>query len=100
MRGFTNAAPAGGGLKIIAVGTGSIRRDDSETVTLPAPAKVVIVSFNPNSSENCEVATVLPNDYTNRISNFSARFYPDGMTLRLDSVSASSTAQYEYLALG
>ena len=100
MRGFTNAAPASGGLRVIAEETGSIQRDDFKTVTLPAPAKVVIVSFNPNTSEQCEVATVLPNDYTNRISDFSARFFPDGMTLRLDSVSASSDAQYEYLALG
>ena len=98
MRGFTNAAPAGGGLKIIAEGTGSIGREGSETVTLPAPAKVVIVSFNPNIGEHCEVATVLPNDYTNRISDFSARFFPDGMTLRLDNTSTA--AQYEYLALG
>lgn len=99
MRGVTNAAPTGG-LKVIAEGTGSIGRDNSETVTLPVPAKVVIVSFNPNASEFCEVATVLPNDYINRISKFSARLFPDGMTLRLDSISASSTAQYEYLALG
>ena len=100
MRGFTNAAPAGGGLKIIAEGTGSIGPDSSQTVTLPAPAKVVIVSFNPNTSAYCEVATALPNNYRNRISKFSARLYPDGITLRLDSISASSTAQYEYLALG
>lgn len=99
MRGVTNAAPASG-LKVIAEETGSIQRDDFKTVTLPAPAKVVIVSFNQNTSEYCEVATVLPNDYINRISDFSARFYPDGMTLKLDSISASSTAQYEYLALG
>ena len=100
MRGITNAAPAGGGLKVIAEESGSIQRDDSKTVTLPAPAKVVIVSFNPNISENCEVATVLPNDYMNRISNFSARFFQDGITLRLYSENAPSAAQYEYLALG
>lgn len=100
MRGVTNAAPAGGGLKVIAEGAGSIGRDNSKTVTLPAPAKVVIVSFNPNISEHCEVATVLPNDYMNRISDFSASLFPDGMTLRLNSISASSAAQYEYLALG
>lgn len=99
MRGFTNAAPAGG-LKVIAEGSGSIRRDDSKTVTLPAPAKVVIVSFNRNTYEYCEVATVLPNDYINKTENFSARFFPDGITLRLDSISATSDAQYEYLALG
>lgn len=98
MQGITNAAPAGGGLKIIAEGTGSIVREGSETVTLPAPAKVVIASLNRNTSEYCEVATVLPNDYMNQIGNFSVRLFPDGMTLRLDNTSTA--AQYEYLALG
>lgn len=101
MRGFTNAAPASGGLKIIAEGSGST--GSSAQVDLPSPAKLAVVTVvsSSGSSSRTDVVLVMPGYTLFANGTDAVSLSSDGETLQMEFYGGSSgSLSYEYLALG
>lgn len=90
MRGETNSAPTGGGLKVIAIGSRT-----NGSVTFPQPAKVVFVNLIAGS------CVVLPKDRKTQVIQDGGKIgdctlSEDGMTIQF----ANGSSTFYYLALG
>lgn len=99
MRGETNSAPTGGGLKVIASGTvqTAIQFDTSgaPTVTFPQPAAFVLCGYGDlmllrNAEGNAKMGAV-PMGYS---------LSQDGLTLTYGSRSPGRVARGNYIAYG
>lgn len=99
MRGETNSAPTGGGLKVIASGTvqTAIQFDTSSapTVTFPQPAAFVLCGYGDlmllrNAEGNAKMGAV-PMGYS---------LSQDGLTLTYGTRSPGLAAQGSYIAYG
>lgn len=98
MQGITNAAPAGGGLKVIAEESGNLADSNQTTITFPAPAKVVFATLD-TGYRSCDFAFVLSNGLEARSDDLVAILTQDGRQLRLENVG-NEEKNYQYLALG
>ena len=94
MRGETNSAPTGGGLKVIAEGT--IVGD--QTIDLPAPAKIayVCVVDEANTSSQ-DWAVVTPQQRVSTVSKRFQTWFLSPAQLRFGSITSYT---YYYLVLG
>lgn len=104
--GVTNAAPIGGGLKVIASGRNS-NITSSITIPLPSPAAVVIINFVSADYGSSSTAALLPREddaqlvgWLNGVSVFlgSVRLSSDGTTIFIEP--ATPSCGIDYLALG
>lgn len=94
MRGETNSAPTGGGLKVIAEGTFS----GTQTIDLPAPAKIAYVCIldeADTTSKNWAVLT--PQQRVAAPSGGFQTWFLSPTQLRAGSISQYT---YYYLVLG
>ena len=99
MRGETNSAPTGGGLKVIASGTvqTAIQFDTSSapTVTFPQPAAFVLCGYGDlmllrNTDGDASIGTVA----------MGYSLSQDGLKLTYGTKSPGFTAQGSYIAYG
>ena len=94
MRGETNSAPTGGGLKVIAEGTFS----GTQTIDLPAPAKIAYVCILDESSATSQNwAVVTPQQRVASVANQLQTWFLSPTQLRAGSITAYT---YYYLVLG
>lgn len=94
MRGETNSTPTGGGLKVIAEGTFS----GTQTIDLPAPAKIAYVCIlDESSSTSQNWAVVTPQQRISAVSSQFQTWFLSPTQLRAGSISSYT---YYYLVLG
>lgn len=94
MRGVTNAVPAGGGLKVIAEGTVV----GSQTIDLPAPAKIAYVCvINAESQSSRQWAVVTPQQSVGDVADIFHTWFPSSTQLSMFSAMGFT---YYYLVLG
>lgn len=94
MRGETNSSPTGGGLKVIAEGTFS----GTQTIDLPAPAKIAYVCvLDESSATSKNWAVVTPQQRITAVSSQFQTWFPSPTQLRAENVTPHT---YYYLVLG
>lgn len=94
MRGETNSAPTGGGLKVIAEGT----IVGNQIIDLPAPAKIAYVCVvNEANPKSHDWAVVTPQQRVSAISKLFQTWFSSPAQLHFGSISQYT---YYYLALG
>lgn len=101
MQGITNAAPAGGGLKVIAEGSGST--GGSAQVDLPSPAKLAAVTVvsRSDSATKTDAVLVMPGYTLFANGTETVSLSLDGETLQMEFHGGrSGSLDYEYLVLG
>ena len=101
MRGVTNAAPTGGGLKVVAEGSGSTGSSAQVDLLSPAKLAVVTVVSRSNSTSKTDVVLVMPGYTLFANGTDTVSLSSDGETLEIEFHGASfGSLSYEYLALG
>lgn len=94
MRGETNSAPTGGGLKVIAEGTVV----GNQTVDLPAPAKIAYVCvLDEANATSQDWAVVTPQQRIASVSRRVQTWFPSPTQFRAASITSYT---YYYLVLG
>lgn len=103
MRGETNSAPTGGGLKVIASGTLTSNR----TVSFQEQVMFVLVSARYTSGSPREFGTVVfatgqVNYLASNTSTTVGRLtlYTDGLSMRLTNLDTEIDSQIRYIAIG
>ena len=94
MRGETNSAPTGGGLKVIAEGTFS----GNQTIDLPAPAKIAYVCVLDEAiAKSQDWAVVTPQQRIASVSSQVQTWFPSPTQFHAASITSYT---YYYLVLG